>query len=106
MTQTQDSDSCALPSVYRMILFVAGNEKNSRLARQNLIRFCEGIPVKCETQIVDVLEDFTLAIKHNILLTPALMVLKPEPGSIIIGNLANTQKLYSILGINSHEENK
>ena len=84
---------------YRLILFVAGDEKNSRIARSNLDRICrEDLEGNCQVQIVDVLKDFALATAHNILLTPSLLVIEPEAETLIIGNLKEREKIRSVLG--------
>ena len=85
---------------YRLILFVAGDERNSRIARENLDRICtEELDGACQVQVVDVLEDFTKAAAHQILLTPALVVVEPEPETIVIGNLSDRQKVRTALGL-------
>lgn len=84
----------------RLILFVAGDERNSRIARENLDRICtEDLDGSCEVQIVDVLTDFSLAATYQILLTPALLVLEPEPETVVIGNLNDRRKVRTALGI-------
>jgi len=46
----------------RFILFVAGDEPNSRAARGNLAELCnEDLHGRCEVAIVDVLQDFAAA---------------------------------------------
>lgn len=91
--------------VYRLMLFVAGDEKNSRLARKNLQRLCDTeLGSDCEVRIVDVLEDFALALEHNILLTPALLVLAPSPRALIIGNLSDMTKVRRALGLDGYRK--
>lgn len=90
---------------YRLVLFVAGEEKNSRLARDNLQRLCDTeLGDDCEVRIVDVLEDFAPALEHNVLLTPALLVLAPPPEAMIVGNLKNRDKVLTALGLGSGTE--
>ncbi len=87
-------------AVFRLILFVAGDERNSRIARENLGRICtEDLDGRCQVQVMDVLEDFSLAAAHQILLTPALLVLEPEPETVVIGNLNDRQKVRTALGL-------
>ena len=86
--------------MYRLILFVAGDERNSRVARENLDRICtEDLDGRCEIQIVDVLTDFSLAAAHQILLTPALLMAEPKPEILVIGNLNDRRKVRTALGI-------
>jgi len=85
---------------YRLVLFVAGEEKNSRLARENLKRLCDAeLGGDCEVRVVDVLEDFAPALEHNVLLTPALLVQAPPPETMIIGNLKDRNKVLTALGL-------
>ena len=48
-------------------------------------------------RVVDVLQDFTLAAQHNILVTPTLVVLAPPPPVVIIGNLSDRVRVRSAL---------
>lgn len=86
------------PCIFR--LFVAGDEQNSRQARENLKRLCEKyLNRRYEIEIVDVLEDFKSALENNVLLTPALMVLSHLTKLTIFGTLSDTQKVLSALQI-------
>jgi circadian clock protein KaiB len=99
MTGPADTGGDATVS-YRLMLFVAGDEKNSRLARKNLQSLCDTeLGSDCKVEIVDVMEDFGSALKHNILLTPALLVLAPPPKSLIIGSLSDMTKVRRALGL-------
>ena len=85
---------------FRLILFVAGNERNSMLARENLNRICsDHLNDNYDLQIVDVFENFDAAVEYDIFLTPALLVVEPQPPVTIIGNLSNTQTVLSIMRI-------
>ena len=85
---------------YRLVLFVAGNERNSRIARENLDRVCrEDLQGHCEVRVVDILEDLEAAIENNILLTPALQVIEPPIEELIIGNLSDADTVRSVLRI-------
>ena len=85
---------------YRLILFVAGDEPNSRAARENLSALCENeLQGRCETEVVDVFEDFAVAAEHKILVTPTLLVLAPKPGLVVIGNLNDLDKVKAALGV-------
>lgn len=89
---------------YRLVLFIAGEERNSRIARENLERICrEDLEGDCEVRVVDILEDFDAAIAHNILLTPALLVVEPPIDEVIIGNLSDAEVVRSALRIGDPE---
>jgi len=83
---------------YRLRLFVAGDEPNSRQARENLAWLCEQhLKERYELEIVDVLEDFRPALQDGVLVTPALIVVAPTPRVTILGNLSDTEKALRAL---------
>jgi circadian clock protein KaiB len=83
---------------YVFRLFVAGNESNSTHARANLARLCEEhLKGRYQIDIVDVLEDSAMALKHSVLLTPMLIMLKPRLGVSVLGNLSDTKKVLATL---------
>ena len=84
---------------YVLRLFVAGDEANSKKARENLTQLCEThLRGQYEIEIVDVLEDFQAALDSNVLLTPALIVVAPEPITIF-GSLSDNEKVLGALGL-------
>ncbi len=81
-------------------LFVAGHEPNSMQARENLARLCEEhLKGSFKIEIVDVLQDAAVAYKDNVLLTPTLILLKPPPRVIVLGNLSETRQVLASLGL-------
>lgn len=87
---------------YRLLLFVAGDEPNSRLAKENLARLRESLPEdRCPLEVIDVLEDFRPAVEHKVLITPCLLLLGPSPPVRVVGSLSDTQRLRTALGLPS-----
>lgn len=90
---------------HRLVLFVAGNEPNSRLARQNLERITA---VEAEqsmsVEIVDVFKDTEQAMRHMILVTPALLKVGSEPRVLVIGTLSDLDAVRTALGLPSEGE--
>lgn len=85
---------------YRLMLFVAGNEPHSMTARTNLDRLCDQeLKDRCEVEIVDVLEDFARASEYDIVLTPTLLVVQPEPSVMVIGSLRDRGKVLAALNL-------
>jgi circadian clock protein KaiB len=83
---------------YVLWLFVAGDEVNSRQARENLMRLCERcLQGRCEIVIYDVLKDFQPALDHRVLVTPTLIRVRPLPRVTILGNLSDTAKVVAAL---------
>jgi len=82
-----------------LILFVAGDDRNSQTARANLSRLNdEYLDGSSTIEIVDVLQDYQKAIECRVLLTPTLLVVSPPPSVRIIGTLENTNKVLAALG--------
>jgi circadian clock protein KaiB len=87
---------------YDLRLFVAGNERNSALARASLEKICaDYLAGNCRIDIVDVLQDFEPALKEKILVTPALVVEQAGRRNVIFGNLSDVEKVLTVLGIES-----
>lgn len=83
---------------YFIRLFVAGDELNSKMAKDNLQKFCgTHIDGPCEIEVVDVLESYTTALENNIFITPALVIVAPEPAVTIFGDLSDTGELAKAL---------
>jgi len=83
---------------YVLKLYVAGNEINSLTARENLTRICdEYLKNRCQIEEVDVLTNFASALKDRVFVTPALILITPEPRAMVVGNLDNEEKVISAL---------
>ena len=81
-----------------MKLYVAGDEQNSLLAKDNLTRICdEYLKGRCQIEEVDVLTDFATALKDRIFVTPTLVLATPEPRATIVGNLGDKESVVSAL---------
>jgi|SRR5215471_2270910 len=95
MTQFASPDTAPQ---YRMVLFVAGDEKNSRAARSNVRALCEHhLNAKSEVEVVDVLKDYRRALDNRVLITPTLLVLQPPPPVRIVGTLEDTDRVLSAI---------
>ena len=83
---------------YVFRLFVVGKESNSTQARGNLARLCEEhLKGRHEIKTVDVLKDAETARKHNVLVTPTLILIKPHPKVTLLGNLSDTRQVLAAL---------
>lgn len=86
------------PAQYRFRLFVAGEGTNSVLARAALHEICsEHSEGACEIEVLDVLEDFRVALEENILVTPALIVEGPASRAVIFGNLTDRKRVLAVV---------
>ncbi len=74
----------------RLLLFVVGEELNSRQAKANLQRIIDGhFSGSVDVDIVDVLKDFRSAIDNKVFVTPALVVTGNGAGATLYGDLAD-----------------
>jgi len=88
---------------YVLRLFVAGNGTNSKLALANLQRLCrEHLHGRCTIQTVDVVTNYEAAVRNNILVTPALILVAPLPRVIVLGNLSDAQKVLAALRLSGN----
>jgi len=85
---------------YRLRLFVAGDEPNSVIARASLDEICSTyLKHECQIEIIDVLENFQPALEERVLVTPALVIIEPQPRTVVFGNLTDTKKVLSALKV-------
>jgi hypothetical protein len=83
---------------HRLLLFVVGDEVNSRQARMNLGRIVRShFPELLEIEEVDVLQNFQDAIKYKIFITPALVIQGRTASTTIYGNLGDEEKVLAAL---------
>ena len=88
------------PDHYLLRLFIAGNGQNSLKALANLRSLCqEHLEGRFTIETVDVIEDFQAAVRDNILITPALILVAPLPRVMILGNLSDRQKVLLALRV-------
>ena len=89
---------------YLLRLFVAGNGSNSKQALANLHRLCrEHLNGRSTIQTVDVAKDFEAAVRDNILVTPALVLVAPRPRVVILGNLSDQRKVLAAIRLPGSE---
>jgi circadian clock protein KaiB len=80
--------------LWQLRLYVAGQTPKSLAAFANLKRICEEhLSGKYRIEIIDLLENPTLAKGDQILAIPTLVRKLPEPVRKIIGDLSNTERV-------------
>ena len=85
---------------YRLRLYVAGQTPKSIAAISNLKKICEAyLPGRYEIEIIDLMKDPALAMRHQIVAIPTLIRQLPEPLKRIIGDLSNAEKVLVGLDI-------
>lgn len=89
---------------YLFRLFMAGDGPNSTQALVNLQRLCrEHLNGNCKIETIDVTKDYEAAVKNNILVTPALILVTPCPQVVILGNLSDSRKVLAALRMSGSE---
>ncbi|MFB3852600.1 MAG: circadian clock KaiB family protein [Vicinamibacterales bacterium] len=82
-----------------LTLFVAGNELNSRHAREVVEQAARELGGPCQLKVVDVFDDYQAAIREHILAVPALVIEGPTFRRVIVGSLADAGKLRIMLDL-------
>jgi|SRR5215467_6218107 len=83
-------------------LYVSGMSQRSMEAIKNLRQICDAyLKSAYELEIIDIYKHPELAVKHQTIFSPCLIKKLPEPKKILIGNLSNTEKVITALGITS-----
>lgn len=86
--------------VVEVRLHVAGDAPNSVAAHANLIRVTEMHPgAAFEIEIVDCLMEPEKVLEDNVLVTPTLIRISPEPVVRIIGDLRDHEYVARALGL-------
>ena len=93
------------PEMWHLRLYVAGQTPKSITAFANLKKICEEHLAKQYTiEVIDLLENPTLAKGDQILAIPTLVRKLPVPIRKIIGDLSNTERVLVGLNIIPIEE--
>jgi circadian clock protein KaiB len=80
--------------IWYLRLYVAGQSPKSLRAFANLTTLCEEhLAGHYEIEVIDLVEDPSLARGDDILAIPTLVRLLPEPLRRIIGDLSNTERV-------------
>ena len=93
--------------IWTLRLYVAGQTPNALTAFSNLKRICEEhLAGKYEIEVIDLLENPTLARGDQILAVPTLVRKLPEPVKKIIGDLSNTERVLVGLDLRKSSDKK
>jgi len=94
MKNTKPKGPEEVADFWQLRLYVAGQTSKSLAAFANLKKICEEhVSGKYRIEIIDLLENPTLAKGDQILAIPTLVRKLPEPVRKIIGDLSNTEKV-------------
>ena len=93
------------PEVWNLRLYVAGQTPKSLAAFANLKAICEDhLKGRYSIEVIDLLENPTLAKGDQILAIPTLVRKLPPPLRKIIGDLSNTEKVLVGLDLSPRED--
>ncbi len=92
----RDEDSLG----YNLRLYVAGQTPKSIAAVYNLRRLCEKyLSGRYRLDVIDLMVDPNLAQRDQIIAVPTLVRHMPEPIKRVIGDLSNSKRVLTRLGI-------
>ena len=87
-------------TTYEFCLYITGATPHSMLAVKNIKQICETyLKDDYSLRIIDVYQQPQLAGEQDIIAAPTLIKLQPLPIRKLIGDLTETSKVLSILGI-------
>ena len=89
------SDSLSDPGVaWKLRLYIAGRTPRAQTALENLEAICEThLRGEYEIEVIDLIENPTLARGDEIIAVPTLVRQLPEPMTKIIGDLSDTERV-------------
>lgn len=87
-------------SRYMLRLFITGMTPNSKRAVENIKKICEEhLAGRYDLQVIDIYQQPSLAEGEQIIAAPTLVKIQPAPLKRLIGDMSDTEKVLSGLGI-------
>jgi circadian clock protein KaiB len=98
---SQDAAAPAVdPGRYKLCLFVTGSTPRSARAIENMQKICdENLQGRYDLEIIDVYENPEATRDLQIIATPTLVKILPEPLRRIIGDLSNKERVLAGLNL-------
>ncbi len=85
---------------YKLRLFVTGSTPRSAKAIENMRRICEeSLSGRYDLEVIDVYENPEATRELQVVATPTLVKILPEPLRRIIGDLSNTERVLAGLNL-------
>ena len=98
MTQHEDADTPQGP--YKLRLFITGSTPRSTRAIENMRRICaENLEGRFDLEVVDVYQNPEATKELQIIATPTLVKILPEPLRRIIGDLSDRERVLAGLDL-------
>ena len=81
-------------------LYITGMSENSVRAIQNITLLCDQyLNGRVDLEIIDIYKNPSVAEEQMIVFSPSLIKRRPLPKKVLIGTLADTEKVIKALGI-------
>ena len=91
--------------MYDFKLYVIGRTPKSVEVIEELVKLLEdALESHYHLEVIDIIESPELAEKDNILATPTLQKVSPEPVRKIIGDLSDKERILLALGLTAQQE--
>jgi circadian clock protein KaiB len=95
-----DDDSRDGPGPYKLRLFITGSTPRSTRAIENMRRICqENLQGRYDLEVVDVYQDPEATRELQVIATPTLVKILPEPLRRIIGDLSDRERVLAGLDL-------
>jgi circadian clock protein KaiB len=90
----------SVPDAYKLRLFITGSTPRSTRAIENLRRICqENLQGRYNLEVVDVYQDPDATRELQVIATPTLVKVLPEPLRRIIGDLSDRDRVLAGLDL-------
>lgn len=85
---------------YKLRLFITGSTPRSTCAIENMRRICEqNLKGQYDLEVIDVYQDPEATREFQIVVTPTLVKILPEPLRKIVGDLSNRERVLAGLSL-------
>lgn len=89
-----------IPGCYKLRLFITGSTPRSTRAIENMRRICEEkLKGRYDLEVIDVYQNPEATKELQIIATPTLVKILPEPLRRIIGDLSNEERVLAGLDL-------
>ena len=92
---------------YKLRLFITGTTPRSTRALENMRKICEeNLKGRYDLEVIDVYQNPEATRELQIVATPTLVKILPEPLRRIIGDLSDTERVFAGLDLMPIEQNR
>jgi circadian clock protein KaiB len=85
---------------YKLVLFITGSTTRSITAINNMRRICEeNLKGRYDLEVIDVYQNPEATRQHQVIATPTLVKVLPEPLRRILGDLSDKERVLAGLNL-------